>query len=164
MFLRLLTCVALLGVAGFSQTTPVRTVRAYGEGTVSIRPDQAKISINVVTQGQTAQEAAEANANQSATLLSALRGVLGASADIRTTSYSIVPNYRYPSGGGLPTLTGYTATAAWVAIVGNIRGSASAANSTALYPAIDAIEESASMLCARVMRGIISTERRLAPV
>jgi len=50
-----------------------------------------------------------------------------------------------------------------VIIIGNIRGSASAASSTALYPAIVAMDDSASMLCARVMRGTISMEKRMAP-
>jgi uncharacterized protein YggE len=35
---------------------------------------------------------------------------LGAGADIKTVSYSLQPNYRYPQGGGEPTITGYTAT------------------------------------------------------
>ena len=48
--------------------------------------------------------------------------------------------------------------------IGNIRGSAFAASRTPLYPAIVAIDESASMLCARVMRGISSIENSVAPV
>src|ERR1700730_11291985 len=43
-------------------------------------------------------------------------------------------------------------------------GSASAAISTALYPDMVAIEESASMLCARVVRGINSTEKEVTPL
>ncbi len=50
-----------------------------------------------------------------------------------------------------------------VVIIGNRRGSALAAISTALYPAIDAMDESASMLCARVMRGMNSIENSVAP-
>jgi uncharacterized protein YggE len=36
--------------------------------------------------------------------------LLGAGADIKTVSYTLSPNYRYPREGGEPTLTGYTAT------------------------------------------------------
>ena len=36
--------------------------------------------------------------------------LLGANADIKTISYSVSPNYRYPKEGGEPTITGYTAT------------------------------------------------------
>jgi len=46
-----------------------------------------------------------------------------------------------------------------VVSIGKILGNASAAITTALYPAIVAMEESASMLCARVVRGINSTEK-----
>jgi len=43
-------------------------------------------------------------------VLAQLRGALGAGADIKTASFSISPNYRYPREGGQPTITGYTAT------------------------------------------------------
>ena len=35
---------------------------------------------------------------------------LGPSADIRTTGYSLSPDYRYPREGGEPSISGYTAT------------------------------------------------------
>src|SRR3954471_14485976 len=47
--------------------------------------------------------------------------------------------------------------------IGNMRGRWSAAMRTPLYPAIVAIDESASMLCARVIRGISSIENAIAP-
>ena len=50
-----------------------------------------------------------------------------------------------------------------VVIMGKIRGEVSAASSTALYPQQVAMEESASMLCARVVRGISSTENAVTP-
>lgn len=84
--------------------------RASGEGSVSVRPDQIKVSVGVITQGNTAQEASEANAAQMSVVLEKLRGLLGQGADIRTTAYSVTPNYRYPTGGGVPILTGYTAS------------------------------------------------------
>jgi hypothetical protein len=48
--------------------------------------------------------------------------------------------------------------------MGKIRGEVSAASTTALYPQIVAIEESTSMLCARVVRGINSTENETTPL
>jgi uncharacterized protein YggE len=36
--------------------------------------------------------------------------LIGAAADIRTTSYSVTPNHQYPKDGGAPTLANYTAT------------------------------------------------------
>ena len=60
------------------------------------------------------------------------------------------------------TLAGVRVPAA-VIIMGNILGSMLAAKSTALYPAMVAIDESTSMLCARVMRGINSMANSVAP-
>ncbi len=42
-------------------------------------------------------------------MLAQLRAVLGSAADIKTISYSLSPNYRYPQGAP-PVLTGYTAS------------------------------------------------------
>src|SRR2546426_4430343 len=47
--------------------------------------------------------------------------------------------------------------------IGNIFGSEMAASSTAAYPEIVAMEESASMLWARVIRGISSIARKDTP-
>ena len=60
------------------------------------------------------------------------------------------------------TRAGVTVPAA-VIIIGNIRGSLSAAIKTALYPATVAIDESASMLWARVIRGMSSIENAVTP-
>ena len=50
-----------------------------------------------------------------------------------------------------------------VVIIGKIRGEVSAASSTALYPQTVPMEERASMLCARVVRGMSSTEKLVTP-
>jgi uncharacterized protein YggE len=91
-------------------TTRHATVRAAGQASVFVAPDQVKIDISVVTQGATAQEATSKNASQSDGVLGALRKLLGQGADIKTINYSVTPNYKYPQGGGNPALTGYTAT------------------------------------------------------
>jgi uncharacterized protein YggE len=83
-------------------------VRALGEGVVPVRPDQVKINVGVTTQAETAQASAEQNAARTGAVLNALRQLLGANADIKTVSYAVTPNYRYPQGGGTPTLLGYT--------------------------------------------------------
>jgi len=84
------------------------SVRVTGEVTVTAAPDQAQIDIGVVTQGQTAQAAATENAQQLDKVLAQLRKTLRPAANIKTTSYSLNPNYRYPKEGGKPTITGYT--------------------------------------------------------
>jgi uncharacterized protein YggE len=83
-------------------------VRASGSGIVSVKPDQMKLTVGVITQADTAQQAADDNAVRSTAVLDALRKLLGASADLRTISYSVSPIYKYPSGA-TPILSGYTA-------------------------------------------------------
>lgn len=101
--------IAALPAAG--QTTTRRGyISAYGEGTVAVRPDSAKVNLGVVTQAQTANDAATRNADLAAAVIAALRSVLGASAEIHTASYSLGPTYNYPPGGGQATVTGFSAT------------------------------------------------------
>jgi uncharacterized protein YggE len=85
-------------------------VRTSGEATVTVRPDRAQIDVGVVTQADTSQAAVQQNAQKLEATLARLRQLLGAGADIKTISYSVSPRYRYPQGGGEPTITGYTAT------------------------------------------------------
>jgi len=98
----------LFSLAATAQTVPRRYIRAFGEGSVSITPDQAKIQFSVVTQAPTAEAAAAQNATQVTTLLAALRSVLGPQAELKTLSYSVSPNYSSPRDGTPPVLIGYT--------------------------------------------------------
>lgn len=102
--LAILSCLALPAAA---QTTP--TVRASGEGVVSVKPDQMMLTVSVVTQADTAQQAADDNTTRSTVVIDALRKLLGLQADLRTVSYSVTPIYKYPSGG-TPILSGYSAS------------------------------------------------------
>jgi uncharacterized protein YggE len=86
------------------------TVRASGEAVVHAKPDLARIDFGVTSQAQTAATAAAQNAKQLESVMAALRKALGPNADIRTVSYSLNPDYRYPREGGKPEITGYTAT------------------------------------------------------
>jgi uncharacterized protein len=85
------------------------SVNATAEAVVRTAPDRATLSIGVVTQAQTAAAAGEQNATQVQSVLAELRRVLGAKAEIRTTSYSVHPNMRYPRDGGEPRIAGYIA-------------------------------------------------------
>jgi len=86
------------------------SIRVTDEATVTVKPDQAEINIGVVTQAPTAQAAAAQNAQKQDAVISELRKLLGAGADIKTISYSLNPNYRYPKDGGQPTIAGYNAS------------------------------------------------------
>jgi uncharacterized protein YggE len=109
---RLSVVLALLPVIAAAQTTTTRRpyVRAQGEAVVSVRPDQAKVNVAVVTEATTAQAAAEDNANKTSAVFTALRSLLGAQAQIETAYYNLSPRYVYPRDGGQPSLVGYTAT------------------------------------------------------
>jgi uncharacterized protein YggE len=60
-------------------------IRTTAEATVSAKPDRARLTIGVVTQA-------------------------GAAAEIRTSGYSLTPNFTNPRNGGPPVLSGYTAS------------------------------------------------------
>jgi uncharacterized protein len=111
MRLRLAAAAALLlAFSAGAQVMPARRghVRAFGEASVSVRPDVARIAVGVTTQDRTAADAATKNAEQSAAVIAALRALLGATAEIRTVSYTLGPVYQYPPGGQ-PQLTGFSA-------------------------------------------------------
>jgi len=85
------------------------TIQVTGESTVQVRPDQAELNLGVTTQAANGQAAASQNAKKVDAILAALRKALGSSAEIKTLSYSLSPDYHYPKEGGQPTIAGYTA-------------------------------------------------------
>jgi uncharacterized protein YggE len=84
-------------------------VQATGEATISAKPDQAIIDIGVVTQGATSASVAAQNAKQTDAVTADLRKILAPSDQLKTTSYSVRPNYQSPKPGATPTIGGYTA-------------------------------------------------------
>ncbi len=85
-------------------------VTANGEAVVTVEPDQAEIDIGVVTQAKDAPDAAKENADKLARVMAQVKSVLGRNDEVKTATYSLNPNYRYPREGGKPEITGYTAT------------------------------------------------------
>jgi uncharacterized protein len=85
-----------------AQTTA--TIQAQGTATLSANPDQAQISVSVITNGATAQAAAQANATLSTAVQNALKA-LNPAPVIQTVGYSVYPVYT-----GAQVLSGYTAT------------------------------------------------------
>jgi uncharacterized protein YggE len=83
-------------------------IQATGEATISAKPDQALIEIDVVSQGTTGAAAAALNARQTETVLAELRKVLSGSNQIKTANYSVRPNYQYPKPGATATISGYS--------------------------------------------------------
>jgi uncharacterized protein YggE len=87
----------------------VPSVTATGEAVITVEPDQAEIDIGVVTQAKNAPDAAKENAEKLARVMAEIKKVLGKGDEVKTASYSLNPNYRYPQGGK-PEIVGYTAT------------------------------------------------------
>lgn len=83
-------------------------IQANGSATISTAPDQATIDATVSTIGTSAQDASAKNATQVAGLLAAFGKLLGAGANVQTTSYSVYPNYQNNSPNP-PSISGYTA-------------------------------------------------------
>jgi uncharacterized protein YggE len=85
-----------------AQTTP--TIQTQGSATLTTNPDQAQLTVSVITNGSTAQAAAQANAAASTAVQNALKA-LNPAPVIQTVGYSVYPQYT-----GAQILTGYTAS------------------------------------------------------
>lgn len=100
-------------INGFAQGPPPPprdVIRAIGEATVSAAPDQAIITVSVMTQAPTAQAAAADNATKTSAVLAAVKKALEPGAEVKTVGYSLAPAYTYPREGGEPKITGYQAS------------------------------------------------------
>ncbi|HEY3937026.1 MAG TPA: SIMPL domain-containing protein [Bryobacteraceae bacterium] len=84
-------------------------VRTSGEATVTATPDRAQVSIGVLTEALSAQAAASQNASQTSEVLAAVKGVMGAGGETKTTGYAILPQYQYENGHP-PKIRGYQAS------------------------------------------------------
>jgi hypothetical protein len=76
---------------------------------LQVAPDVASMSGGVITQGQTATEAREANAKQIDAVFKALRAIKIPENDIQTQSITINPNYVYADNQP-PKIKGYQAS------------------------------------------------------
>ena len=85
-------------------------VQATGEATLSAMPDQAVVEIGVASDGATSAGAAEQNARQTDLVLTSLGRLLGAGRRIKTTSYSVRPNYEYALSSASAKVKGYRVT------------------------------------------------------
>ena len=103
LLLLMLSCSAMLA------QTAVPSVQANGSATIVAKPDQAQLDVGVVTNGATAQDAAQQNASLSTTVQAALGRVLGSAGTLQTVSYYVTA--RYSSAPNQPSvIIGYTAT------------------------------------------------------
>jgi hypothetical protein len=78
------------------------------QGEVRAAPDQATVSLGVVTEGDTAEAAMRANATRMTALMQALRRAGVAERDIQTSQLSVNPQYVYVENEQ-PRIQGYVA-------------------------------------------------------
>ncbi len=110
----ILPALLLLAVSATGQTSSQvaqpATIQVAATAIITAKPDQAHIEVGVVTQSATAQSATLDNAQRVDATIAAIRQILGSGGEIKTIGYSVRPVYRYPKEGGVPSITGYTAT------------------------------------------------------
>ena len=98
------------------------------------QPDQAQVSVGVVNQAPTAEDASTKNAEITTRMIDAVKRIIGAKGEVKTAQYSVAPTYKYANNAS-PTITGYEATNTVVvtindlSLVGKVLDAASAAGS-----------------------------------
>jgi uncharacterized protein YggE len=91
------------------QRPRVPSVTVTGDAVISAEPNQAQIDIGVVTQARTAPDASKENAERLTRVLTEIKKLLIKDDEVKTSGYSLTPNYRYPQGGK-PEIVGYNAS------------------------------------------------------
>ena len=104
-----ISCLALVVATGCSKK-PNRTtkVTVAGEAVSKAEPDAAVIVLSVVTQNAQAITAQQENARKSDAVTSAVKATAGANAEIKTSDYTLQPQYDYRNNR-LPKIIGYDA-------------------------------------------------------
>ncbi|HZT41838.1 MAG TPA: SIMPL domain-containing protein [Chthonomonadaceae bacterium] len=96
------------------QRAPTRAFRSLmvtGHGEVQVKPDKADVTIGVVTQSTTSQEAVSANAAASQKVQAAVRQLGIQDRDIQTVNYTVQPLMAGGYGTNQkPTISGYQVT------------------------------------------------------
>lgn len=95
-------------VAGTGARAGVVRVVVTGEAIVQAEPDTAVVTVAVVTQNASASEAQAENASKTDAVVRAVRAAAGAGAEVKTSGYSLQPQYAYKEGAP-PTITSYIA-------------------------------------------------------
>src|SRR5687768_1903078 len=90
-----------------------------GDAVVKAEPDTAVLTVAVVTQNASASEAQAENASKTEAVLRAVRAAAGAGAEVRTSGYSLQPQYAYKEGAP-PTVTSYVARNAVTVTTGEL--------------------------------------------
>ena len=105
-------------VAGSVARGSVRVV-VNGDASIQAQPDTAVLTLAVVTQNANASEAQAENASKTDAVVRAVRAAAGAGAEVKTSGYSLQPQYAYKEGV-LPSITSYIARNAVTVTTGEL--------------------------------------------
>lgn len=101
-------CLSLLTTACSKKTNRTTKVTVAGEALTKVEPDAAVVVLTVVTQDPQAISAQQENARKSEAVANAIKSTAGAKAEIKTSDYSLQPQYDYRDNS-LPKIIGYNA-------------------------------------------------------
>ena len=94
-------------------------VHVAGDAVVREQPDTAVLSVSVVTQSKSAQQAQAENADRSDAVIRAVKAAAGPSAEVKTGGYALTPQRAYKENQP-PTVTGYEARNSVVVTLGDL--------------------------------------------
>ncbi len=103
-------CVTVFALAAGAEDEPVPHIAATGEGTATMAPDMAVLTLTVNRQEATARAALDASSAAMEEVMAAMRKAGIGERDLQTSGFSIQPRYVYPQPRGEtpPRLVGYT--------------------------------------------------------
>lgn len=107
------------GVATPAANSSLVRVTVAGEALVQSQPDTAVVQLAVVTQNASASEAQAENASRTEAVVRAVRAAAGAGAEVKTSGYSLQPQYAYKEGAP-PVITSYIARNAVTVTTGEL--------------------------------------------
>ncbi|MDZ7838399.1 MAG: SIMPL domain-containing protein [Actinomycetota bacterium] len=90
-----------------SQLKPQSTIAVSGSGTVKATPDTVSVSINVVTEEDTSEEAVNKNSEISQQVMTAIEDTQAQDLKVETTGYNLQPLYDYGRENEPPEIYGY---------------------------------------------------------
>lgn len=117
-FLALLAAFAVMMTCTFAQAAESRTISVDGTSTLKIAPDKATVNVRIETTAKDAKDASAQNAVIMNRIQNSLMALSITKDKMKTTNYSLSPNYDYNDGRN--KLTGYTVSNEILVIVDDI--------------------------------------------
>ncbi len=100
-----------LSSAQTSAGTPANSITVSGTGQATYSPNEALLSVSVVSSAATAEGATSNNAATTTKVIDALNSIGIDNSSIKTQGYNLYPNYANSYGSSVPpTITSYTVT------------------------------------------------------